>query len=248
MSRFIFHASMIYALLLFSNNILANYNDAIDSYNNKNWSKTLKICESNLEDFRCLNLLGVIYLNGLHVEKNYKKAKKYFLDAKDLGSKSAEFNLGWIALRGLGEEINLDTASRFFNKYNSKNNIVKRANNNIELSNSDDLVKLKKNNLISKYGYFYTNYIKLESLVNSQQNIQKKIIKNILPIKRKLKEFENILVKNNNNIALIKENINKEQEIIIKLLLLEMDKDFEKFEKTITQLYSVLQNFNIDNI
>ena len=247
MSRFIFHASMICALLLFSNNILANYNDAIDSYNNKNWSKTLKICESNLEDFRCLNLLGVIYLNGLHVEKNYKKAKKYFIKAKDLGSKSAEFNLGWMALSGLGEEINLDTASRFFNKYNSKNNIVKRSNN-IELSNSDDLVKLKKNNLISKYGYFYTNYIKLESLVNSQQNIQKKIIKNILPIKRKLKEFENILVKNNNNIALIKENINKEQEIIIKLLLLDIDKDYKKFEETITHLYSVLQNFNIDNI
>ena len=248
MSRFIFHASMIYALLLFSNNILANYNDAIDSYNNKNWSKTLKICESNLEDFRCLNLLGVIYLNGLHVEKNYKKAKKYFLDAKDLGSKSAEFNLGWIALRGLGEEINLDTASRFFNKYNSKNNIVKRANNNIELSNSDDLVKLKKNNLISKYGYFYTNYIKLESLVNSQQNIEKKIIKTILPIKNKVKEFENILIEKNNNIVLIKENINKEQEIIIKLLLLEIDKDYKKFEETITHLYSVLQNFNIDNI
>lgn len=247
MSRFIFHASTICALLLFNNNILANYNDAINTYNNKNWSKTLKICESNLEDFRCLNLLGVIYLNGLHVEKNYKKAKKYFLEAKELGSKSAEFNLGWIALRGLGEEINLDAASRHFNKYNSKNNIVKRSNN-IELSNSDDLVKLKKNNLISKYGYFYTNYIKLESLVNSQQNIQKKIIKNILPIKRKLKEFENILIENNNNIVLIKENINKEQEIIIKLLLLEVDKDFEKFEETITQLYSVLQNFNIDNI
>ena len=247
MSRFIFHASMIFALLLFSNNILANYNDAVDSYNNKNWSKTLKICESNLEDFRCLNLLGVIYLNGLHVEKNYKKAKKYFLEAKNLGSKSAEFNLGWIALRGLGEEINLDSASRYFNKYNSKNNIVKRSNNNIELSNSDDLVKLKKNNLITKYGYFYTNYIKLESLVNSQQNIQKKIIKNILPIKRKLKEFENILAENN-NIVLIKENINKEQEIIIKLLLLEVDNDFEKFEETITHLYSVLKNFNIDNI
>ena len=52
----------------------------------------------------------------------------------------------------------------------------------------------------------------------------------------------------NNNIVLLKENIKKEQEIIIKLLLLEVDKDFEKFEKTITQLYSVLQNFNIDNI
>ena len=117
MSRFIFHASMICSLL-FSNNTFANYNDALDSYKNKNWSKTLKICESNLEEFRCLNLLGVIYLNGLNVEKNYKKAKKYFIKAKDLGSKSAEFNLGWMALSGLGEEINLDAASKHFNQYN----------------------------------------------------------------------------------------------------------------------------------
>ena len=46
----------------------------------------------------------------------------------------------------------------------------------------------------------------------------------------------------------IKDSINSEQEIIIKLLLLEIDNDFEKFEEIITQLYSVLQNFNIDNI
>ena len=247
MSRFIFYASILFGLVLFSNNSLANYNEALDSYNNKNWTKTLKTCESSLEDFRCLNLLGIIYLNGLSVDKNYKKAKQYFLDAKDLGSKSAEFNLGWIALKGLGEEINLDAASKYFNNYNTKKIVVK-SSNNLDDASIDNLVKLKKNNLISKYGYFYTNYIKLESLVNSQQNIKNKIITNILPIKNKLKKFENILIENNNNIMSIKDSINKEQEIIIKLLLLDIDNNFEKFEETITQLYSVLQNFNIDNI
>tara|TARA_Y100000768_G_C23876873_1_gene633237 strand:+ start:140 stop:883 length:744 start_codon:yes stop_codon:yes gene_type:complete len=247
MSRFIFYASILFGLVLFSNNSLANYNEALDSYNNKNWTKSLKTCESSLEDFRCLNLLGIIYLNGLSVDKNYKKAKQYFLDAKDLGSKSAEFNLGWIALKGLGEEINLDAASKYFNNYNTKKIVVK-SSNNLDDASIDNLVKLKKNNLISKYGYFYTNYIKLESLVNSQQNIKNKIITNILPIKNKLKKFENILIENNNNIMSIKDSINKEQEIIIKLLLLDIDNDFEKFEETITQLYSVLQNFNIDNI
>ena len=78
--------------------------------------------------------------------------------------------------------------------------------------------------------------------------MKKKIITNILPIKKKLKKFENILIENNNNIMSIKDSINSEQEIIIKLLLLEIDNDFEKFEEIITQLYSVLQNFNIDNI
>jgi len=247
MSRFIFYSSIIFGLVLFGKNILANYNEALDSYNNKNWTKALKTCESNLKDFRCLNLLGVIYLNGLSVDKNYKKAKQFFLDAKDLGSKPAVFNLGWIALKGLGEEINLDAASKYFNDYNTKKIVVTRSNN-LDASSLDNLVKLKKNNLISKYGYFYTNYIKLESLVNSKQNIEKKIITNILPIKKKLKKFENILIENNNNIMSIKDSINSEQEIIIKLLLLEIDNDFEKFEEIITQLYSVLQNFNIDNI
>ena len=247
MSRFIFYSSIFFGLVLNSNNSLANYNDALDSYNNKNWTKSLKTCESNLEDFRCLNLLGVIYLNGLSVDKNYKKAKQYFLDAKDLGSKSAEFNLGWIALKGLGEKINLDVASKYFNNYNTKKIVVK-SSNNPDASSIDNLVKLKKNNLISKYGYFYTNFIKLESLVNSKQNIEKKIITNILPIKNKLKQFENILIENNINIMSIKDSINREQEIIIKLLLLEINNDFEKFEETITQIYSFLQNFNIDNI
>ena len=56
------------------------------------------------------------------------------------------------------------------------------------------------------------------------------------------------MLNKNTNINYIKNNISKEQEIIIKLLLLEVDKDLNKFEETITQLYSVLQNFNIDNI
>ena len=246
MSRLIFYSFILFGLLL-SNTSLANYNEALDSYNNKNWTKTLETCELHLEDFRCLNLLGVIYLNGLSVDKNYEIAKQYFLDAKGLGSKSAEFNLGWIALKGLGEEVNLDSASNYFNSYNSKKIVITR-DENLDVSYTDNLVKLKKNNLISKYGYFYTNYIKLESLVNSKQNIENKIITNILPIKKKLKQFENILIENNNNIMSIKDSIKREQEIIIKLLLLEMDKDFEKFEETITQLYSILQNFNIDNI
>ena len=47
MSRFIYYSSIFFGLVLFSNNILANYNEALDSYNNKNWIKSLKTCESN---------------------------------------------------------------------------------------------------------------------------------------------------------------------------------------------------------
>lgn len=248
MSRYIFYIIIFYSLLLSNNYSLSNYNEAIINYNNKNWTKTIQICESDLSDYRCLNLLGVINLNGLGININYAKAKKYFIDAKNLGSKSAEFNLGWMALKGLGEEVNLDIASKYFTDYNSKNNIVLKNQDDLEDSLKNNLVDLKKNNLISKYGYFYANYIKLERLFNSKINAENKIIKNISQIENKLKKFDNILLNKNTNINYIKNNISKEQEIIIKLLLLEVDKDLNKFEETITQLYSVLQNFNIDNI
>ena len=120
MSSYIFKLILICYVMLFNNFSLANYNDAIDNYNNQKWYEAQKLCASELEDFRCINLLGIIYLNGLGVKIDYTKAKRYFLNAKTLGSKSAEFNLGWMALRGLGEKINLDTASNYFNNYNSK--------------------------------------------------------------------------------------------------------------------------------
>ena len=148
----------------------------------------------------------------------------------------------------IGEEVNLDIASKYFTDYNSKNNIVLKNQDDLEDSLKNNLVDLKKNNLISKYGYFYANYIKLERLFNSKINAENKIIKNISQIENKLKKFDNILLNKNTNINYIKNNISKEQEIIIKLLLLEVDKDLNKFEETITQLYSILQNFNIDNI
>ena len=119
MSSYILKLIFICFLMLFYNYSLANYNDAIDNYNNQKWHKAEKLCTYELEDFRCINLLGVIYLNGLGVEADYSKAKIYFLKAKKLGSKSAEFNLGWMALKGLGEKINLDSASKYFNNYNS---------------------------------------------------------------------------------------------------------------------------------
>lgn len=248
MSSYIFKLIFICFLMLFYNYSLANYNDAIDNYNNQKWHKAEKLCTYELEDFRCINLLGVIYLNGLGVEADYSKAKIYFLKAKKLGSKSAEFNLGWMALKGLGEKINLDSASKYFNNYNLKDALVKKNKNELKNISKDNFVKLKKNNLISKYGYFYTNYIKLEILFKSKINIEKKILPNISEIENKLKLFDTVLIKNNADILAIRENILKEQEIFIKLLIIEIDQDLDKFKKTITDVYVILQNYEINNI
>ena len=248
MSSYIFKLIFICFLMLFYNYSLANYNDAIDNYNKQKWYKAEKLCEFELEDFRCINLLGVIYLNGLGVEADYSKAKIYFLKAKKLGSKSAEFNLGWMALRGLGENINLDSASKYFNNYNSKDALVKKNKNELKNISKDNFVKLKKNNLISKYGYFYTNYIKLEILFKSKINTEKKIVPNISEIENKLKQFDTVLINNNADIFSIRDNISKEQEIFIKLLIIDIDQDLDKFKKIITDVYVILQNYEINNI
>lgn len=246
MSRYIF--IIIFLFTLNASYSFANYNDAINSYNDKDWSKSLKICQNELEDSKCLNLLGVIYLNGLGTEIDYIQARQYFIKAKKLGNKNAEFNLGWMALKGLGEEINLERAAKYFKSSKLKNiNIVKNLDN-LNIESEENLKKLKSNNLISKYGYFYTNYIKLEKLFDSSINIENKFIKSISHTKEKLVKFDNLLIKKNVNIDFIKNNINNEQEIIVKLLLLEVEKDINKFEETIQQLYLILQNFDINNI
>ena len=248
MSRYILNLIILIFFMVCNTNSFANYTDAVSYYNNQNWSKVFEHCENELVDLKCLNLLGVMHLNGLGTKIDYIKAKKYFINAKELGSKNAEFNLGWIALKGLGEEINLELASKYFKNSNSKNKIIAKNLNTLDIESEKNLIKLKKNNLISKYGYFYTNYIKLEKLFYSKLNIENQFIKNISQIKNKLDLLDTILIEKDENIDVIKNNINKEQEIIIKLLLIEVDKDLGKFEKAITKVYSVLQNFDINNI
>ena len=94
------------------------------------------------------------------------KAKKYFIDAKNLGSKSAEFNLGWMALKGLGEEVNLDIASKYFTDYNSKNNIVLKNQDDLEDSLKNNLVDLKKNNLRQ------SRYLSKKALDNNHNSLK----------------------------------------------------------------------------
>ena len=94
------------------------------------------------------------------------------------------------------------------------------------------LIRLKKDEYKFKRVFFFEN----------------KFIKSISHTKEKLVKFDNLLIEKNVNIDFIKNNINNEQEIIVKLLLLEVEKDINKFEETIQQLYLILQNFDINNI
>jgi hypothetical protein len=249
MSRCIFITILFFLLLLTKNYCFADFNKALEAYNKQNWSEALNQCLGDINNHKCLNLLGVINMEGYGIKNNYSQANTYFLKAKQLGSKSAEFNLGWMALKGLGEEINLDKAAKIFEDYYLKNmNFNKNDFDKLNDSNEVNLLKLENNNLLSKYNYFYTNYIKLKALLIQEINIKNNYLTNITNIENKLKSFDKILINANTNIGLIKANITEEQEILIKLLILNVKNDENKFEKIINETYLILYNFQINKI
>ena len=91
---------------------VANYMEALVAYKNLNWLKSMEICMQTKEDDSCDNLLGVIFLKGQGVEKDYQKAFDYFYKSSQNGNKYAYKNLAWMYLKGLGVEKNLKEASR----------------------------------------------------------------------------------------------------------------------------------------
>ena len=104
---------------------IADYSSSLRAYNDNNFKLSISECEHLINDSKCLNILGIIYLNGYGVSKDIDKASILFIQSDKLGNSSAKFNLGWMALMGLGEEVNIEKASNYFklslketNKYN----------------------------------------------------------------------------------------------------------------------------------
>ena len=63
-----------------------------------------------------LNNLGAMYLKGMGVPRNQKKAREYFMLAAANNFPPAMYHLGLIFYRGLGAEKNLDTAKNWFER------------------------------------------------------------------------------------------------------------------------------------
>ena len=61
-------------------------------------------------------LTGMIFLDGVGVEKDFERARQYFLMAADHDQASAQFGLGEIYYRGLGVEPNLELGADWYQK------------------------------------------------------------------------------------------------------------------------------------
>jgi hypothetical protein len=229
------------------NSSIADYPNSLKAYNNKDWQLSIDECEKFVNESKCLNLLGIIYLNGYGVSKNIKKASELFVQSEKSGNKSAKFNLGWMALIGLGEEVNIDKASDYFksslvetNKYNTPNldeELLEQSNKN--------LIKLSENNFIAKFNSFYTEYLKLINLVSSKLNTERQYISDISVVEKKLKSFEDKFLNLNVNVIDLKDKVKKEQELLIQLLILSLNNNYIEFEKVIKQTYINLIEISI---
>lgn len=248
MSRYIF-VLIFFALNFFIHNIsIANYDLSLKAYNNKKWELAFSECKNMINDDKCLNLLGILYLNGFGISKDISKSYNLFSQAEKLGNKSAIFNLGWMALMGLGEEVNIDKASAYFKESIKNVNNYNKSIVDEELikESKENLIKLSKNNIIAKFNVFYADYLKLINLVKYKINIEKQYITDITSIDKKLIIFENKLINLEINIDALKEHVNKEQNILIKLLILNLSNDYLEFEKVINKTYIDLNRINLE--
>ena len=248
MSRYIF-VLIFFALNFFIHNIsIANYDLSLKAYNNKKWELAFSECKNMINDDKCLNLLGILYLNGLGISKDISKSYNLFSQAEKLGNKSAIFNLGWMALMGLGEEVNIDKASAYFKESIKNVNNYNKPIVDEELikESKENLIKLSKNNIIAKFNVFYADYLKLINLVKYKINIEKQYITDITSIDKKLIVFENKLINLEINIDDLKKHVNKEQNILIKLLILNLSNDYLEFEKVINKTYIDLNRINLE--
>ena len=248
MSRYIF-VLIFFALNFFIHNIsIANYDLSLKAYNNKKWELAFSECKNMINDDKCLNLLGILYLNGFGISQDISKSYNLFSQAEKLGNKSAIFNLGWMALMGLGEEVNIDKASAYFKESIKNVNNYNKPIVDEELikESKENLIKLSKNNIIAKFNVFYADYLKLINLVKYKINIEKQYITDITSIDKKLIIFENKLINLEINIDDLKEHVNKEQNILIKLLILNLSNDYLEFEKVINKTYIDLNRINLE--
>ena len=248
MSRYIF-VLIFFALNFFIHNIsIANYDLSLKAYNNKKWELAFSECKNMINDDKCLNLLGILYLNGFGISKDISKSYNLFSQAEKLGNKSAIFNLGWMALMGLGEEVNIHKASAYFKESIKNVNNYNKPIVDEELikESKENLIKLSKNNIIAKFNVFYADYLKLINLVKYKINIEKQYITDITSIDKKLILFENKLTNLEINIDNLKEHVNKEQNILIKLLILNLSNDYLEFEKVINKTYIDLNRINLE--
>ncbi len=183
-----------------------------------------------------------------------KLYKKYFNDTDKYNYLLSKIELiqNWNNNLRVNEEV-IDLKNKV-NKLNNdliqKDNVIKEMNENIkniEKKLKDDFnnkMKDFKNSLINEINK--QNEIIKYQINNLEENINRnKQNEDIKIIKNEIKEINNILIKNNNNIKDIENNI-KENEIIIKNINEELNKEKENNEnkKLIEEIFENINDIN----
>ena len=115
MNKFIILIVLLIKFIFLNNFSIADYDEALRFYNSMDWKQSKEKCEE-VNNSMCLNLLGLIYLQGLGVDIDYEKSFKLFSKSEKMGNKKAMLNLGLIYMKGLGKEVNMEMAAKYFNK------------------------------------------------------------------------------------------------------------------------------------
>ncbi|MDO8355530.1 MAG: tetratricopeptide repeat protein [Nitrospirota bacterium] len=101
------HLSIIigcWSIFSTSSPVLANFDTALIAYKNGNFTEAFKQLQPLEEQSHPQSqlLLGVMYLEGEGVKRNYQTAAQWFRKSAEQGDEIAEFNLGLLYERGKG--------------------------------------------------------------------------------------------------------------------------------------------------
>ena len=117
MKLVIVHLLFLLKILLFSNNLYANYLDGFKEYEKKNYQLAFEHWQegANQNDTLSQFYLALLYKNGLGINQDYTKAFEFFEIVSAKGLIEGYYNLGLLYYNGLGTEKNYNKAFINFN-------------------------------------------------------------------------------------------------------------------------------------
>ncbi len=99
------------------------HKEALAAYKSRDFETALSIWEeeAKIKNDRAMANLGLMYLKGEGVQKDYTKAKEWFEEASKYDNDSANFNLALMYQTKIGVEEDLDKAIDYFRRAVAKN-------------------------------------------------------------------------------------------------------------------------------
>ena len=229
-------------------NSIANYMEALEAYKNLYWVKSMEICMQINKDNRCDNLLGVIFLKGEGVKKDYQKAFDYFYRSSQNGNKYAYKNLAWMYLKGLGVEKNLKEASRLL-KISENEAELKKKMINKAIVDTEIVVQREfneDNKTVAIFRKYFSEYQKIKFLISFYNLDLNKINVKMEEIHNKISNLENNINLEYKLIQDLKKEIIEEQKITLKLYELSLINDSFDLENEIKKIYTKIYELDLE--